>query len=224
MILNPSCSESVFKLTGSFKAIKREVLNMLDIAEQDYKDGCDMKVEKERKEYADYKKRVDEKRKEVSKIKALDDFRLVVFPFTCNYETFFKPDKNDLIVATCNNTDWEGMDMEYLDSDKVGQGYYDIAGYENYNILCKGDGWIYVSMIDDGKGGSQNPIIFKMEHQRHIDTEDNKSIKIIKKGKLYFYVGQIIVQLDMIDKKNLSDDDRKIMNECDKKLVVERLE
>lgn len=218
MILNPSCSEEVFKLTGSFKVIKDEVLKMLDILEDDERKSTNMKDKENRKYHNEYKKRIVEKRKEVKAVKTLEDFRMIVFPFTCNYETFFKPDNNDLIVATCNNTDWSGIGKESMDVEE----YFNIAGYVYYELLCKGDGWIYVHLKYDEKGGLHKPVIFKSKDVIILDKDDT-TVKIIKKENLYFYVGQRIEQIELVNKKKLTDDDRKIMNECDKKLVVERL-
>ena len=220
MILNPNCSEAVFKLTGSFEQIKDSVLQMLDIVDEDYKKGTNMNDKKDKEWYINFKKRVAEKRKEVEKITTLEEFRMVVFPFTSNYETFFKPDNDDLLVATCNNTDWNGMAQEYIDMDKKGFGYHDIAGYEYYNLLCSGDSWIYISSQEK----KSTPIIFKVEHQEQLDKDDNKSIKIIQKKNLYYYVGQKIVEIKRLDKRKLTDDDKRIIVEVDKKLVVKRLE
>lgn len=215
MILQPSCSESVFRLTGNLEEIKDEVLNMLDIIKVDYKDGINMKNKQDREWWESHKKRVAYQRKEISKIKNLKDFRMIVFTFTTNYETFFKPDKEDLIVATCNNIDWNDLNIiKGNDED-----YHKIAGYDYYKLLCSGNGWMYVS----NKEKKVSPVIFKLQYQLSLDVELDKTIKIIKKGKQFFYVGQKIEQLQIIDRKNLTADDKRIIAECDKKLVVERL-
>lgn len=217
MILNPNCSESVFRLTGSFKEIKNSVLQMLDIVDKDHKKDTNIADKQEREWYENFKKRVAEKRKEIEKITTLEEFRMVVFPFTCNYETFFKPDKDDLLVATCNNTDWSDLDKINENEEE----YFKIAGYEYYNLLCFGDGWIYVS----GQEKKTTPTIFKLKHQGQLsDIEANKSIKIIQKGNLYYYVGQRIVQMEKLNKNKLTADDKRIIMEIDKKLVVKRLE
>ncbi|KKM22652.1 hypothetical protein LCGC14_1623060, partial [marine sediment metagenome] len=39
-------------------------------------------------------------------------FEDIIFDFTCNHETYFKKEGNELLVATCNNHEWsEGVNL-----------------------------------------------------------------------------------------------------------------
>src|SRR3989344_5356727 len=152
MILNPNCSEAVFKLSGSLDEIKN--------------------------------------------IKHLDEFKMVVFPFTVNYETFFKPDKdNNLMVATCSNTDWDDLNKEGISDE-----YYSIANYNYYDLVCKGTEWVRVKRIDVGKINLFNfePINGEM---LKIDN-DEINVKVINvKAHTYIVLDRKIEVREITDKE-----------------------
>jgi hypothetical protein len=112
MILNPSCSEEVFRLRGNLEEIKTEVNHMLDDVYTDYSSDSSDKPWLE-----NVKKQIAEKRKQIAEADKLSDFESIYFPFTCNYETFFKPDGEDLLVATCNNHPWDTVNYIPENSD-----------------------------------------------------------------------------------------------------------
>lgn len=136
-ILNPNCSEEVFKLTGTLDEIKAEVQKMIDIVEDEYNSA-------EWSDMLDDEVNYDYKREEIRQIKSLDEFRDMIFPFTCNYETYFQPmDYDELIVATCNNHDWDNLIKENMyDSD--GGEYYKYANYRYYIVKLRGNNWVYL--------------------------------------------------------------------------------
>src|SRR3989338_2198816 len=211
MILNPNCSEAVFKLSGSLDEIKSEVLKMLDIIEEDYRKDTDMKDKQSREWYHHLQKRLQDKRDEIKNIKHLDEFKMVVFPFTVNYETFFKPDKdNNLMVATCSNTDWDDLNKEGISDE-----YYSIANCNYYDLVCKGKEWVRVKRIDGGKINLFNfePINGEM---LKIDN-DEINVKVINvKAHTYIVLDRKIEVREITDKEKL--------NQIDKALVVKRLE
>lgn len=91
--LQSNCSECVFRLTGTFKDIKEQVMNMIDCIEKDRKDSG----------YEKEKELMDELRNKVKAINDLNEFNFFMIEFTTNYETFFREKDGDLLVATCNN-------------------------------------------------------------------------------------------------------------------------
>ena len=78
-MIYPSCSEMVFRLDGDVKEVKKAVLTMLDCVETSWKG--DNYLDKEAKTT------LAKKRKEVKKVKKMNQFNNIVFPFTTNKPT-----------------------------------------------------------------------------------------------------------------------------------------
>lgn len=205
-ILNPNCSEEVFRLTGTLDEIKSEVLKMLDIIEDEYIDeGYKQKGE------------LDYKRNEIKNIKSLDEFRDVIFPFTCNHETYFKPRKSgDLDVATCNNHDWTGIDKLNMFSQ---DDYRKIAGYEYYTIKIRGRNWVYIEKEYDYDSfpSYPNKLILETADLRYLPIKKKSYMPEmdmrlrIEKGKYYFLDDKAIELREVKDKKKLERIEDKIM-------------
>lgn len=134
--MNPNCSEMVFRLKGDLAQIKQEVNHMLDDIDNDYKEGSIW--------YERIQKRIEASRAKVNAITNLKEFGKLCFPYTTNYETFFKKEGNDLLVATCNNIPWDSVN--YIPEDDT---YYDIAPNRYGKIKAMHDSWL---VIDDDKG------------------------------------------------------------------------
>jgi hypothetical protein len=103
-ILQSNCSEEVFRLTGTFQDIKKQLLNMVTAIEKD-------------------RRKEDPKlRKKIQAIKNLKEVEDIFIP-TTNYNTYFKQTSDgDLMVATCNNVNWDCVNFE-----PSNQSYYSIA-------------------------------------------------------------------------------------------------
>ena len=138
MILNPNCSEEVFKLIGNVEEVKKEVLKMLDIVESDFASGHRNKA-------------ISKARKTIKAIKTLEEFREIAFTFTCNYDTFFRPDHNGISVATCNNHDWTEVNTCHSSED-----YYDIAIKRTYNKLKRGKKWVLLEIPKYDQNSTEN--------------------------------------------------------------------
>ncbi len=161
MIHMSNCSETAFRLTGSLDDIKNEVLKMLDIWENEdtYKD-------KDRKE------ELTELRKRIDDIKELEEFEILQFDFTTNYETYFKGDDGDLLVASCNNHDWDGINSEFMDSEE----YWNIREGGRYYITFEDDKYVLAQKKDDDKDNKNNKkvtdtICFDKEEKVKLDIE-----------------------------------------------------
>jgi len=184
-ILNPNCSESVFKLSGGLEEIKTEVLKMIDIWQNEAKnDG-----------YNQRKKEIKKLRERIKNIKNLEEFEFVVFEFTCNYETYFKEDKGDLLVATCNNHDWDDVNSSPLSEDD----YSKIAEKDYYKLIFHA-GEYAVAKEEYGK----KRLLF-LELGKDVKFEYDKTFKLIKRG------GSLLINRDnqLVKIKEIKDKDLK---------------
>ena len=125
MILNPNCSEEVFKLEGTLEEIKREILKMLDIVAEEYAMPSG-KIPTE----------IKKMKKVIKNLKSLEELRDICFPFTCNYPTYFNPipEEDAVEVATCNNHIWDDVNRENILGDPAEE-YHRISRVKFYNIL-----------------------------------------------------------------------------------------
>jgi len=121
VILNPNCSEEVFRIHGDLETIKREILKMIDAILEDY--------DRTPKEISNMKNRI-------KNLKSLDELKEISFQFTCNYPTYFKPNSElDYVdVATCNNHDWLNIDKEDIPGDPNSL-YHEISNTAYYDIV-----------------------------------------------------------------------------------------
>lgn len=133
--LYPNCSEMTFRLSGDFEEIRIQMFNIVEWIEGEYS-GKYGDGEKE-KIHPRIKKSIATLREKIKNATTLEDFEKLVIEFSCNYETFFKADGDDLLVATCNNYEWENVDKE-----ETGEEYYDIAGSTSYKRHTTIDGYV----------------------------------------------------------------------------------
>jgi len=171
MILNPNCSEQVFRLSGDLEYIKKQVLNMIDCIENE-----------DRKPTAHWKKIYDDARKKVKNVKTLGDFQKIGFTFTCNYETFFVPENDTLVVATCNNHIWDSVDYEPMNQES----YYEYVKYNYYDIIAEGKTWIAIQNKDKSKSNTylleiadKNKSIKRLQISRYSKGNPNIQLKEI---------------------------------------------
>ena len=177
-ILNPSCSEEVFRLTGNLEDIKGEVLTMLDIIEKD--DG-----------YKQDRKKLIKKIKNITNLK---EFEAVVFEFTCNYPTYFKREGDDLLVATSNNYEWDSIDYEPEDEDER----HKIANEKYYELIFQDEKYA----VAKEEYGKKQLIFFEIEGE--INYDYGKSFKLIKKGRVFHIVeNNELVKIKEIKDENL---------------------
>jgi hypothetical protein len=127
-MLNPNCSETVFRLEGSFKEIKKQVSNLIKWTEMEY-DGSVGDGPRE-KLTSEMVKQFNEVKKQLKDAKTLEEIEQIVITFTCNYETFFKQSGEDvLLVATCNNYTYDNVSKFDSNDD-----YWDVAGKTTYDV------------------------------------------------------------------------------------------
>ena len=124
-MLNPNCSEQVFRLSGSLEEVKAYILQMIEIVRYEYKSEGFLSETLE--------KSIDIAKQRVKLANSTEDLEEIFFPFTCNYETFFTADVDGILVSTCNNHDWSIIPKvdEYLD-------YWDASDI-HYATLLKDD-------------------------------------------------------------------------------------
>jgi len=141
MILNPNCSEEVFKLEGTLEEIKREILKMLDIVAEEYASPSG-KIPAE----------IKKMKKVIKNLKSLEELRDICFPFTCNYATYFNPipKENTVEVATCNNHVWDDVNRKSIFGDS-GEEYHRISRVKYYNILKGCDKYLVLKRDYDEK-------------------------------------------------------------------------
>ena len=141
MILNPNCSEEVFKLEGTLEEIKREILKMLDIVAEEYAMPSG-KIPTE----------IKKMKKVIRNLKSLEELRDICFPFTCNYTTYFNPipKENTVEVATCNNHIWDGVNRKSIFGDS-GEEYHRISRVKFYDVLKGCDKYLILKRSYDEK-------------------------------------------------------------------------
>jgi len=172
MILNPNCSEEVFRLSGTVEDIKREIINMLDCVRDEYYAESDDKWRKP------ILKRIRDMKKRVKAITDIDELWSIIFNFTCNYETYFRPsvDLGDIYVdvATCNNHIWDRVDKEYY-PDNSDNSYYEVSGREHMKLISKGYKWVLLGEMD-------NEDWSKITKYRLFEIEDGFTFKDLEKA------------------------------------------
>ena len=176
MKLNPNCSEEVFRLSGSIEDIKREIINMLDCIKEEYLgEGMDSWRNRTLKEIKDMKKNI----KKIENINELWNF---MFPFTCNYETYFRPNKDGTVdVATCNNHIWDKVNYEPYYNGLDDTGYYEVSGERYMEIISKGYKWILLGIKNNKTWKVNGYLLLEIERERKISEliKNNYSSEII---------------------------------------------
>jgi len=180
VLLNPNCSETVFRLTGTVEDIKGEMNNMLDWIKQEY---TQFGAEKLRPQIA---KQIKQIRKDIKKAKTLEELEEIYIAFTCNYETFFKKDGDDLLVATCNNYNWDNVNMEDAGQIEQGRdfGYYDVAGYTRYIYIEDIEGYkvLLLKYMDDDHDKYPKYLLVGKEAQLFEEDDISEKTLKVKKG------------------------------------------
>jgi hypothetical protein len=195
-VLNPNCSEQVFRLAGSLEEIKEQVINMVKLVREERREEGYLKTEEDKKIYKD-------KIKEIKAIKTLDEFIDLFFDFTCNYETFFKPNGSDLLVATCNNHTWSDS-VDYIEDSRE---YYDVANHRYFQIVAKEKDWILIKQDIYSNGNytyyaletKDVKDIAKFEFNKY--NPDDIQLRKLKGKFLYYYEGKKYIFTEIKDKE-----------------------
>jgi len=182
-------------MTGSLEDIKGEVTKMIDIwISEEEEDGT---ISKDRTE------ELKELKKRIKNIKVLEEFDILKFDFTTNYETYFQSKEGDLLVASCNNHEWSDLDVEFMDSDE----YYGIREGGRYLIAFEDDEYILAQKRkDDDIGNFQviDTICIKKNELTKLDVEmDNydktKCFRMFEKGGEHFIRNEVLNQIIKIN-------------------------
>lgn len=191
IMLFPSCSESCFRLTGNLGSIKAEVIKMLDIWQKEQEEGWN-KRENE----------INSLKQRINNIKTLEEFEDIVFEFTCNYETYFKKEDKDLLVATCNNHDWD--DVNYIpenseDYCKIAGKIYCINIFEDEkHIVFKEKDWT------DKSNTLKLFFVYRPNFEITYDKYDKRAVEIFKKSKgISLVQNNQLIKLEEITDKNI---------------------
>lgn len=201
IVLNSNCSECVFRLTGSFEDIKKEMFNILEWTRKEYcgevgdsevEDG----VKKPQPLHPNIAKSIAEVKQKIEDAKTLEDFEKIVIEFTCNYETFFKEDENGdgLLVATCNNYTYD--DVKKKDVYDEDLDYYKVAGKTSYVLKNKIDGHYVFELEYKDEDHKDYPMyiyadkgqIFYEENyeDKTIEIKKGKSIRFVTRGNIAY--------------------------------------
>lgn len=203
-ILNPNCSETVFRLTGDFKEIKKQVYNLIEWVEMEYDgragDGPKQKLDEQ------HLKMFKDLRDQVKVTTTLKEIEQIVISFTCNYETFFKEKDGDLYVATCNNYNYDNVDKN--EAVDIEDDYYTIAGKTNYDVIEKYDeSWILKLCYDD-EGHKAFPKFIVTEPGIDLLTYGGNSAKknetvdmIMRNGYMYHICGNKLIRIEELKDK-----------------------
>jgi len=189
VILNPNCSEAVFKLKGSLDDLKHEVINMIKEMKVVILKGMDGKYKKH------WEEKINEKIKEVKNIKKLSDFDYFLIPFSPNYTTSFSPLGNgELLVATCNNLDYDSVNKIPMDSDS----YWDVAKISFYMIKSMGikKDWIVVQTENEKE------VILETKNKKIINDRTPLEMKTI--GNSFYDIRSDQLLVKVTDKKRIS--------------------
>ena len=201
MINQSNCSESCFRMTGSLEDIKGEVTKMIDIWISEEEGGISIERAEELKEL----------KERIENIKVLEEFDLLKFDFTTNYETYFQSKEGDLLVASCNNHEWDDLNAEFMDSDE----YWSIRDGGRYLIAFEDDEYILAQKRkdDDDIGNFQviDTICIKKNELTKLDVEmDNydktKTFRMFEKGGEHFIRNEglnQIIKINEVKDKNV---------------------
>lgn len=218
MILNPNCSEEVFRLIGSLEDVKREVINMLECIREEYSN------DEESKWKTRVLSQIKERKKRIEDIKSIDEFIEISFPFTCNYDTYFEPDGDYLNVATCNNHIWDRVDYEKIPD--VDDGHYYNMSERYMDIIAKGYKWIIVKEMDDYDTTKTHIFeVVKPHRTKDINISYSKTNAMIRKlgdGNYCSYDKDgNIIRLEEITSEKIRNNPR--LNEIVDKIMVDML-
>jgi hypothetical protein len=188
--LCPNCSEMVFRISGDFKEVKAQVFNMIEWIEMEFDgrvgDGPQQKLDKQDT------LRFKEVREQVKNCKSLEELEQIVISFTCNYETFFKAEDKDLLVATCNNYTYDNVSKQ----EEGSMSYYDVAGKTSYTLKEIYDGSMILKLTYDDveDRGKFSKFIICSGADIRFQNYDGKtakigtSVDIIGRNGAYFYI------------------------------------
>jgi hypothetical protein len=209
--LNPNCSECVFRLSGDFEEIRKQMYNIIDWTRKEY-DGTVNGVKEPLSK--NIKKGIADIKQKIKEAKTLEDFEKIVIEFTCNYETFFKADENGdgLLVATCNNYNWDDVDKQDVSGDS--SDYYDVAGETSYILKNKIDGHYIFELEYKDEDHKKYPmyvyadkgqIFYEYNYEDHTkEIKKGKSIKFVTRGdSVYTMKDNHLIKVEEITDKVL---------------------
>jgi hypothetical protein len=180
--LFPSCSEMVFRIGEGLEETRKQMYNIVKWIKKEYSgeagDGDKEELSPQ------IKKQIAEVKQKIKEAKSLADFEKIVIEFTCNYETFFKVDGESLLVATCNNYNWDDVDKQDISGDS--SDYWATAGVTPYELHDIIDGHFIFKLKYDDEDHDKFPMfIFAEKGQIFYDEDErteNGELKAIKKG------------------------------------------
>jgi len=198
--LYPNCSEMVFRLSGDFEDIRTQMYNIVEWTEGEYsgKYGGGPKE----KLHPKINKSIATLREKIKNAITLEDFEQIVIEFTCNYETFFKADGDDLLVATCNNYEWDNVDKEYAEEE-----YYQVAGSTSYKRHKTIDDYIILkhSYPDDDESDDKPLFIFpdKSFSLKYKDYSPDEVSVVIRKDIAFIIKDNQLIKIDEIKDEDI---------------------
>lgn len=192
-ILNPSCSEMVFRLKGSLKDIRTEVLKMLDIILKG--DGLNKSI----------LKKIEKSKEKINNVKNLEEFNLINFDFSWDYDTYFKKEGADLLVATTRNEDWDELNIDIIDEDEESYSYWDVAGLKTYKeLFCDERYLIAINDNEDDENEKKEIVVLEREDKGKIEIkyEYEKEFKLARRENCFYLPKNKFIKLiEVKDKK-----------------------
>jgi len=159
--LNPNCSETVYRISGTLRQIKQSMFQLID------------QMKTEEGGYKHKAKELDLIKADIGAAHALNELEQIWIPFTGSYETFFKVENPTTLAMATERGLWsENMPSNVTEGAE--EEYHKIACYWRYSL----------AYIDD-----DNNVVLKLQYGSEEDetddiTSDNEEfIKMQRKNK-----------------------------------------
>jgi hypothetical protein len=183
--IQSNCSEQVFRLKGTFDEIKKSVLGMVDCIEKDF-------IDYDKELTIRDKKRLAELTARINGITKLEEFNYLMIDWTTNYETYFKLDNNDVLVATCNNIDWD-----LINAIPDSSGYYSVRGKNDYDVKLVYEDKLLIEKTDYDEEEDRSPpqdklvLVLNKDLHKYYISRDSKFgeyniIQLMKRNDTYY--------------------------------------
>jgi len=149
--LNPNCSETVYRISGTLRQIKQSMFQLID------------QMKTEEGGYKHKAKELDLIKADIGAAHALNELEQIWIPFTGSYETFFKVENPTTLAMATERGLWsENMPSNVTEGEE--EEYHKIACYWRYSL----------AYIDE-----ENNIVLKLQYRDEEDetddiTSDNK--------------------------------------------------